>query len=83
MTVSHAYLAIIIACLIAALFIVAFAERIDAATLQRDPFGRAAALDVPPCEAINSAGNIVIYFCERENGEPYLINSVGFMLQKD
>jgi len=35
----------------------------------------------PLCEPINSAATIIVYRCEPDNGAPYLLNSVGFMLQ--
>lgn len=41
---------------------------------------RAAPSGIPACEPINSAGGITIYRCEPDNGYPYLVNSVGFMV---
>jgi len=35
----------------------------------------------PLCEPINSAATIIVYRCEPDDGAPYLLNSVGFMLQ--
>jgi hypothetical protein len=39
-----------------------------------------AALEVPPCEAINSTPVITVYRCTPDEGLPYLLNSVGFMV---
>lgn len=38
--------------------------------------------DIPPCEEINTAGGITIYRCEPDDGPPYKINSLGFMLNE-
>lgn len=46
-----------------------------------------AALPAPPevvaCAPINTAGLIVVYRCSPEQGAPYLINSLGFMMIED
>lgn len=42
-----------------------------------------AAPTVPMCEAINQAGAITVYLCEPDNGPPYLVNSVGFMMEME
>lgn len=39
-----------------------------------------AAPNVPECEAVNTAGPIVIFYCQPDNGIPFYVNSVGFML---
>lgn len=31
------------------------------------------------CDPIALAGNVVIYFCEPDNGPSFYVNSVGFM----
>ena len=44
------------------------------------PAQAAPSATVPMCEAINQAGAITVYLCEPDNGPPYLVNSVGFMM---
>lgn len=39
--------------------------------------------EVIPCQTINSAGLIFIYRCTPEQGAPYLLNSLGFMLNEE
>lgn len=39
--------------------------------------------DVPPCEAINTADSITVFYCEPDYGAPYKINSLGFMLNEE
>lgn len=36
--------------------------------------------EVVPCAPINTAGLIVVYRCSPEQGAPYIINSLGFMM---
>lgn len=36
--------------------------------------------EVVPCVPINTAGLITISRCEPENGQPYIINTMGFMM---
>lgn len=35
------------------------------------------------CDPIALAGNIVIYFCEPDDGPSFYVNSVGFMFPTD
>lgn len=46
-----------------------------------------AAQPAPPvvtaCQVVNTFGTIEIARCQPENGQPYLINSHGFMLVQD
>lgn len=46
---------------------------------------QAATEDVPPCAAINALpdGSITVYRCEPNEGNSYLVNSLGFMLVED
>lgn len=73
MTFNAACLAIVTACFVAVVFILAFAPV------------HAAAPDVPPCEAINALpdGSITVYRCEPNEGLPYLLNSMGFLVVED
>lgn len=32
------------------------------------------------CELSGTTGAIVVYYCEPENGPPYYVNNVGFMV---
>lgn len=41
---------------------------------------QAAPPTVAPCQVVNTFGTIEIARCEPENGLPYYVNSVGFML---
>lgn len=36
----------------------------------------------PACLPINTAGSIVVYRCEPDEGMPFLLNSMGFMVQE-
>lgn len=38
---------------------------------------------VKPCEVVNTFGTIEIAHCQPENGEPYYVNSLGFMLAEE
>lgn len=53
-------------------FAVAFANSSDAPS---DP--------VPPCEAINTTGAIIVYRCLPDEGPSYLVNSFGFMILEE
>ena len=35
------------------------------------------------CEAVATAGNITVYYCEPDYGLPFYVNSVGFMALED
>lgn len=47
------------------------------------PSAKAAPPDVPECAPINTFGLITIARCEPDEGLPYKINSLGFMLDEE
>lgn len=67
--------------IMAAIFVVGFVEPRNPFFVE--PVAAAAPLAVPVCLPINSAGLIVVYRCEPNEGLPYLLNSAGFMLFED
>jgi hypothetical protein len=36
-----------------------------------------------PCDPIALAGNVVVYYCEPDDGPSFYVNSVGFMFVAD
>lgn len=74
--VTSLYFALIVVLLIAAVGILIFAPRVEAApAAPADP--------VPECEPINTTGAIIVYRCLPDEGPSYLLNSFGFMVVEE
>lgn len=76
MTKWRTILAYVVLTIMVALFVAGIFRRLP-------PVHAAPPDPVPPCEAINTTGAIIVYRCLPDEGPSYLVNSFGFMILEE